>query len=61
LNTNGDIYTDEDFEHGLRCGECDTLFVEGQPISERLTDFIEETPVVELVCVPCGMRGALDG
>lgn len=50
-----EVYHAEDWPHGLRCGECSGLFVEGQPISKRLDAFQEDVPIVTIVCVPCGM------
>jgi len=39
------------------CMDCDTPFEVGQRFSERLTGFVGETPVTEMICVPCGLRG----
>jgi hypothetical protein len=56
-----EFYRDEDFTdndgtvHGLRCAECKTVFVDGQPISERLDSFFGPTPVVRLICVGCAL------
>lgn len=54
-------YAADDWPHGLRCSECDTLFIEGQPISERLDCFIGDMPCVVLVCVGCAMAGTAGG
>lgn len=51
------VYHDDDFPEGLRCMDCGQLFVEGQPYSERLDCFIDDVPLVELVCVPCALPG----
>ena len=53
-----ELYTDEDWPHGLRCAACDVLFVEGQPISQRLDSFVYDIPVVVITCVGCAMVGA---
>jgi hypothetical protein len=51
----------EDWPHGLRCIDCHDLIEDGSPYSERLTSMIEGTPVVEIVCVPCGLGLATAG
>lgn len=53
------FFDPDDWEHGLRCMDCNREFVEGQPIAERLeamTEF-EGRPavVVELICVECSL------
>lgn len=54
-------YTATDFPHGLRCAECSVLFVEGQPIAERL-DAMDEWQNGEplfwatLMCVACDLK-----
>ena len=53
MNGAGLIVRDADWPHGLRCGECSRLLEDGDRYSERLTDFIGETPAVMIVCVPC--------
>ena len=50
--------TAEDWPFGLRCMDCDDPLEIGAPYSERLVGFTDEDPVVEIVCVPCGLRGA---
>ena len=51
----GPTYRDEEWEHGLRCGECHELFRDGQPYAEQFAGLIEDVPVVTPVCVPCGL------
>jgi hypothetical protein len=46
-------YHEEDWPHGLRCGECRHLFCEGERYSQRLFGFQEEVPVSVVVCVEC--------
>lgn len=59
------VYRDADFLspdgscHGLSCADCGDVFVNGQPISERLDGFTDDVPVVVLTCVPCGLAVAL--
>lgn len=59
------IYSAEKFPHGLRCcdDDCDHLFTEGERYSQRLTGMTtfagEPANIVEIVCVPCGLKGAV--
>jgi hypothetical protein len=46
-----------EFPHGLRCMDCDAPLRPGDTYSKRLTAFIADDPVVELVCVPCAIWG----
>lgn len=48
----------EDWPFGLRCMDCDALLEAGMPYSERLTGMVEQDPLVEIVCVPCGLKAA---
>lgn len=52
------MYVSAEWPHGLRCAACGGLFVEGQPISERLHAFVDELPIVVVTCVACGLAGA---
>lgn len=52
------LYTEEEWPHGLRCAACDEVFVEGQPIAERLEAFQDDIPVVVITCVGCAFSGA---
>ncbi len=47
-----------DWPHGLRCLECDERLVEGMAYSQRLVAMAGKWPVLEIVCVPCGMKVA---
>jgi hypothetical protein len=47
-----------EFPHGLTCMDCDARLGPGDTYSKRLTAFIDDAPVVELVCVPCAIWGA---
>jgi hypothetical protein len=49
------IYRDAEWPEGLRCAACGELFVEGQPISERLDGMVGDDFLVVLVCVPCNL------
>jgi hypothetical protein len=54
-------FRDRDFDgHGLRCRECEAVFVEGQPIAERLDGIDalsdgEPLFFVTLICVGCSL------
>jgi hypothetical protein len=56
-------YTDEAFPHGLKCIDCDHLFIDGERYSRRLVGMAEfagePANVCELVCVPCALSGAV--
>lgn len=58
MSTEHRCYVDEEWPHGLRCAACHELFVEGQPISERLDSMVDEIPICIVVCVGCAMSGA---
>jgi hypothetical protein len=50
-------YLDTDWPHGLRCVSCRGLFHEGESYTTRLSAFVDDTPLVEVVCVPCATSG----
>ncbi len=45
----------DDWPHGLRCADCRCELNDGNRYSERLTDFIDDTPAVVIVCVGCAL------
>lgn len=49
----GLIYRDDDWPHGLRCGQCRREFREPDRFSERLDGFAEDVPLLQLVCLSC--------
>ena len=49
---------DAEWPHGVRCMDCLTPLIEGDPYIERIAGFVEETPTTEVVCLTCG-GGAL--
>jgi len=60
-----EFYDPDEWEDGLRCLDCGTEFVTGQPISERLIEvdrlaWLDDEPVftTEIVCVSCAIGGA---
>jgi hypothetical protein len=42
------------------CMDCDRPFELGERYASRLTGFVGDVPVTETICVPCGMRGAVE-
>jgi len=50
-------YHDDDWPHGLRCGQCRRVFRESERFSETLDGFVDEVPVLGIVCVPCATLG----
>lgn len=48
------IVRDEDWPHGLRCGECCRLLKDGDRYAEIWTGMVEDTPAEMIVCHPCG-------
>lgn len=51
----GIVYVDEEWEHGLRCADCNRLMQPGDCYSERLDSFMYETPLVVIACVGCAV------
>jgi hypothetical protein len=51
----GHLFRDEDWPHGLSCGQCRHLFREGERYSERLYAFVGDAPLAEIVCLDCAM------
>jgi hypothetical protein len=54
------IVTREAWPYGLRCLDCDAKMAEGTAYSKRLVGIAGDEsdagyPVVEIVCVPCGL------
>ena len=49
------IVSEEAWPHGLRCMDCDARMEEGAAYSKRLVAITDHHPVVEIVCVPCGL------
>lgn len=50
------IVTAEDWPYGLRCMDCNEKLPEDSAYSKRLVAVADlESPVVEIVCVPCGL------
>ncbi len=53
----GEEYRAEDWPHGLSCGQCPHVFSEPERYSERLYAFIDDAPLVEIVCLGCATTG----
>ena len=58
------VVTKEAWPYGLRCMECTSALLEGTPYSKRLVGITSAGgadpsdlgyPIVEIVCVPCGL------
>lgn len=49
----GEVYTEDDWPHGLSCGQCPHVFSEPERYSERLYAFLGDQPLVEVLCLPC--------
>jgi hypothetical protein len=53
------FYKPEENPYGLRCCDCNYLFmVRGEPVAEILVGIKDDTPVVELVCMKCAKEVA---
>ncbi len=46
-----------DVRRGAACPRCDRYFFEGERYSTILFGFVDDVPITEVVCVPCGMAG----
>lgn len=53
------IVRSKEWAGGLRCMDCHTALNDGDAYSERLSSLLGDTPMVEIVCVPCALRGAV--
>jgi hypothetical protein len=50
------IVAPEQWPHGLRCMDCDKRLTAGSAYSKRLVELdAEGDPIVEIVCLPCGL------
>jgi len=50
------IITEEGFPHSAKCMDCGRELQNGMPYSKRLIGLSGESwPIIEVVCVPCGM------
>lgn len=54
----GITFEDERWPYGLRCAACHREFHRGDRYSESLVGFVNEAPVVRIVCVGCALLGA---
>ena len=48
-------YHDDDWPHGLRCGQCRRVLREPERYTERLDGFMDETPLLSIVCLACAL------
>jgi RNase P subunit RPR2 len=44
----------KEWPYGVRCMDCMTPLVEGDPYIQRMEGFAEDTPTTEVVCLTCG-------
>jgi hypothetical protein len=49
----GEVYVEEDWPHGLSCGQCFHVFHEPERYSERLYAFSGDAPLGQIVCLEC--------
>ena len=49
----GEQYRDEDWPHGLACGQCRHLFREPERYIAQLDAFIEDALLRKIVCLAC--------
>jgi len=49
----GEPYCDDDWPHGLRCGQCRHLFSESQRYIAQPDAFIEDALLTKIVCLAC--------
>lgn len=40
--------------HGLTCMDCEREIHPGDEVAERLSGMVEDVPLVEIICGPCG-------
>jgi hypothetical protein len=53
----GTAYREDDWPHGLSCGQCPHVFSEPERYSERLYAFVDDVPLVKIVCLDCATSG----
>jgi hypothetical protein len=49
----GELYCDDDWPHGLACGQCRHVFRESERYIAQLDGFIEDTLLRKIVCLAC--------
>ena len=57
----GIVYQETDWPHGLMCAQCPHVFHEGERFTSLLYAFAADSPVAEVVCLPCASTGLLPG
>lgn len=54
----GKPYIEEEWApHGLSCAQCERVLGEGDRYCQRMHAFIDDTPIVIIVCVSCFLGG----
>jgi hypothetical protein len=48
-------YRHEEWPHGLMCGHCPHVFRDGERYLSQLYAFVEDAPLVEIVCLDCAI------
>ena len=51
--TAGEPYTDDDWPHGLTCGQCRHVFGENERYIAQPDAFIEDILLTKIVCLAC--------
>ena len=54
----GWAFSSDEWPHGLRCQRCDHVLRDGERFTTFLSAFAEDVPVLDVVCVPCGVTSA---
>lgn len=49
----GEPYCDDDWPHGLRCGQCRHLFQEPERYIARPDAFLDDTLLTTICCLAC--------
>lgn len=49
----GEVYRDDDWPHGLRCGQCRHIFRESQRYIAQPDAFFEDALLTKIVCLAC--------
>ena len=54
----GHEYDPADWPHGLRCAKCERLIQEGDRYASELSSFVDEIPILVVVCLGCALNPA---
>ncbi|MDX6593189.1 MAG: hypothetical protein QOJ13_2385 [Gaiellales bacterium] len=53
----GIAYRDEEWPHGLMCVACPHVFQRDESYCTRLYGFMDDSPLLEAVCLSCATAG----